>query len=87
MVGELSELKARAEDWLRRVADNRQTVVITRDGKRAGVLLSPAAYDELTERCRFVGAIVQGLADMQAGRVCSHEQVSRELRNRRDTND
>ena len=42
----VSDFKARASDWLRRIA---HPLVITQNGKPAGVLLSPAAFDELSE--------------------------------------
>jgi hypothetical protein len=39
------------------------------NGKAAGVLLSPAQFDALTERARFVAAIDEGLADVEGGIV------------------
>ncbi len=50
--------------------------------KAAGVLLSPAAYDELTERHQSVGAVDQGLSDVEAGRVTPHEVFVVEMRRR-----
>lgn len=46
------------------------------------MLLSPAAYDELTEHFRFMRAVEQGLADVEAGRVTPHEEVVAEMRRR-----
>ncbi len=57
-------------------------VVITQNGKAAGVLLSPPAYDELTERFRFMRTVEQGLTDAEAGRVTPHEEVVAEMRRR-----
>ena len=51
------------------MATNDAPVVVTQHGKPAGVLLSPKAFDELTERARFVTAVSEGLADAEAGRV------------------
>jgi prevent-host-death family protein len=45
----VSEFKAQASEWLRRVGESEQPVVITQNGKPAGVLLSPRAYDRLME--------------------------------------
>ena len=78
----VSDFKAKAADWLRRLVENSEPVVITQNGKAAGVLLSPAAYDELTERFRFMKAVEEGLADVEAGRVTPHEEVVTELRRR-----
>lgn len=78
----ISEFKAQATDLLRRVAESGEPLVITQNGKAAGVLLSPRSYDELTERARFLAAIDEGLADVEAGRVHSHEDVVAEMKQR-----
>ncbi len=78
----VSAFKAQAADWLRRLADSSEPVVITQNGKAAGVLLSPAAYDELTERLELMRAVVEGMDDVEAGRIASHEQVVAEMRRR-----
>lgn len=71
----VSDFKAQAADWLRRVAETDHPIVITQNGKAAGVLLSPAQFDALTERARFVAAVDEGLADVEAGRIHSHASV------------
>lgn len=78
----VSELKAHAPDYLRRIAETGAPVVVTHNGKAAGVLLSPEAYDELVERARFVAAVEDGIADADAGRVRGHDQVVRAMRAR-----
>jgi prevent-host-death family protein len=78
----VSDFKARAADWLRRIGETRQPLIITQNGKAAGVLISPAEFDRLTERARFVTAIEEGLADADAGRVRSHDEVVEVLKKR-----
>src|SRR5580704_8542673 len=78
----VSDFKAQATDWLKRAADSGQPVIITQNGRAAGVLLSPAEFDRLTERARFVGAVNEGLADAEAGRVHSHAAVVAEMKRR-----
>ncbi len=78
----VSDFKAKAAEWLRRLGESSEPVVITQNGKAAAVLLSPAAYDELTEHFRFMRAVEQGLADVEAGRVTPHEEVVAEMRRR-----
>jgi predicted transcriptional regulator len=43
------------------------------------VILSPEAYDELTERARFVAAVDEGLADAEAGRVHPDAAVAKRM--------
>ncbi|MBI4700117.1 MAG: type II toxin-antitoxin system Phd/YefM family antitoxin [Deltaproteobacteria bacterium] len=78
----VSELQAKAADWLQRLSESPEPIVITQNGKAAAVLLAPAAYDDLTERCRLVEAVEAGLADVEAGRVTAHEQVVAQMRGR-----
>lgn len=76
----VSEFKAQAADWLRRIAESGTPVVVTQNGRPAAVLLSPRAFDELTEQARFVSAVNDGLADVEAGRVHGHDEVLRRVR-------
>jgi antitoxin YefM len=78
----VSEFKAQAAEWLRRLCETDDPVIVTQNGKPAGVLLSPKAFDELTERARFVAAVEEGLADAEAGRVHAHADVVAELSER-----
>ena len=75
----VSEFKAQAAEWLRKIGEGGPPVVVTQNGRPAGVLLSPEAFDELTERARFVAAVNEGLADVEAGRVHSDEAVTKRM--------
>ncbi|MFS8066738.1 MAG: type II toxin-antitoxin system Phd/YefM family antitoxin [Byssovorax sp.] len=78
----VSDFKAQAADWLRRVAETGHPLVITQNGKAAGVLLSPAEFDRLNERAQFVSAVEEGLADADAGRLSDHDDVAARMRTR-----
>ncbi|MGA9752825.1 MAG: type II toxin-antitoxin system Phd/YefM family antitoxin [Acidobacteriota bacterium] len=75
----VSEFKAQAAEMLKRLAGSGEPLVITQNGKAAGVLLSPEAYDELTERGRFVDAVLEGTEDARTGRLVPHKEVRRSL--------
>lgn len=75
----MAEFKGRAAHWFRRVAENNQPVVITQNGKPAGVLLSPAEFDRLVERQRFLGDVAAGAADLDAGRTMTTDELKRRL--------
>ena len=75
----MAEFKGQAAHWFRRVAENNQPVVITQNGKPAGVLLSPAEFDRLVERERFLTEAVAGVADLDAGRTVSTKELKRRL--------
>lgn len=76
----VSEFKAQASEWLRKVSETDAAVVVTQNGKPAGVLISPRAFDALTEEARVRAAVREGLADLDAGRVHSDEGVERRTR-------
>lgn len=78
----VSDFKAQAADWLKRVASTGQPIVITQNGKAAGVLVSPAEFDRLRERAGLLEAIDAGLADEKAGRLVSHDAVVVEMKRR-----
>lgn len=75
----IGEFKAQAARWLRRLADTNQALVITRNGKPAGVLMSPSDFDRLQERQRFLESIAAGLADAEAGRLMSTQELTLKL--------
>lgn len=75
----VSEFKAQAAEWLRKIGEGGAPLVVTQNGKPAGVLLSPEAFDELTDRARFVAAVNEGLADAEAGRVHSDAAVAKRM--------
>jgi prevent-host-death family protein len=78
----VSEFKAQAAECFRRIAETGQPLVITQNGKAAGVLLSPNEFDRLSERARFVAAVEEGLRDADAGDLREHEEVVARLRAR-----
>ena len=78
----VSEFKAAAADWLKRLTDTNVPLVVTQHGRPAGVLLSPRAFDELTERAHFVAALHQGLDDVERGRVHDHAEVKQHMKKR-----
>ena len=54
-------------------------MVITQNGRPAGVLMSPADFDRLPERHRFLESVAAGIADAEAGRVMSTGELTRRL--------
>ena len=54
-------------------------MVITQNGRPAGVLLSPREYDRITERQRFLESIAAGLADAESGRVMDTAELGKRL--------
>jgi prevent-host-death family protein len=75
----IGDIKAHAGRVLRRLRDEGRPVVITQHGRPAGVLLSPEEYDRLREHDRFLEAVHEGLADAEAGRTITDEELGARL--------
>jgi len=76
----LGEFKAQAAKLLKRIGESGQPMVITQNGRPAGVLLSPREYDRIQERQRFLESIAAGLADAESGRTMSTMELRERLR-------
>lgn len=76
----LGEFKAQAAKMLKRIGESDQPMVITQNGRPAGVLLSPREYDRIQERQRFLESIAAGLADAESGRTMTTMELRERLR-------
>ena len=75
----LAEFKASASRVLRRLREGNRVVVITQNGKPAGVLLTPKEFDRLQDRELFGLAVQEGLRDSDSGRLIDDTDLTREL--------
>jgi antitoxin YefM len=79
----IGEFRNRTAHWLRHAVDSGHPVILTQNGRPAGVLLSPVAYDRLTEKERFLDSVAAGWEDSEAGHLLSADQVRADLATRR----
>lgn len=79
----IAQFKSEAPHWFKYIAASGQAVVITLNGKPAGVLLSPSEFDRIQERDRFLASVAAGVADADAGRVMSSADLRKRLSGRR----
>jgi len=75
----LADFKASASRLFRRLREEQRPLVITQNGKAAGVLITPQEFDRITERERFIAAVQEGLADSAAGRLIDDDDLGVEL--------
>jgi len=71
----LSDFKSKASKMLHNVQTSHRPLVITQNGKAAGVLISPSDFDLLTEQANFVDAVNRGLSDIEHGRILPDEDL------------
>ena len=75
----IGQFKGKAGQWLRQIAETGQRLIITQNGKAAGVLMSPAEFDKLRYQQMILQDIAAGAADVEAGRTVTTAQLKREL--------
>ncbi len=75
----LGEFKAQAARLLIELADGNRPMVLTQNGRPAGVLLSPVAFDRLRARQRFLESLAAGLADAEGGRTMTTDDLEDRL--------
>lgn len=75
----VGEFKSKTGRIVRQVRESGRPVVITQNGRPAAVLVSPADFDQFREHDRFLAAVHEGLADAEAGRVFTEEQIDEAL--------
>lgn len=81
----VGEFKTGLAKWLKSVRDSGRPLVITQNGRPAGVLLSPEAFDQLGHSKRFEESVQRGLVDAEAQRVFDASQLKQELQKRRSS--
>lgn len=75
----LGEFKSAISKWLKSIKNTGQPLVITQNGKPAGVLLSPEEYDDLINTKRFLESVSRGLAEAEKGETLSPNELKSEI--------
>ena len=79
----ISEFKSSLSKWLKNIQNTGHPLVITQNGRPAGVLLSPSEYDELVYQTHFLDSVKRGISDAESGNVYSTKELKKELGKRR----
>lgn len=79
----VGEFKTNISKWLKSVRETGHPIVITQNGKPAGVLLSPTEYDELVYKRLFLDSVNRGLEDAESRNEYTTEELEERLKQRR----
>lgn len=80
----IGEFKSCISKWFRNIRNTGHPLVITQNGKPAGVLISPSEYDALVYKKLFVESVDRGLSDANSNSVYSTVELQAELQKRRN---
>jgi prevent-host-death family protein len=80
----VGQFKSGLAKYLKEVRNKRNSLIITQNGKPAGVLISPSEFDDLRQTKLFINSISRGLSNSEKGEVLSTSQIRTELQKERD---
>jgi prevent-host-death family protein len=78
----IAELKAHLSESVRSLEQRGRPLVVTLNGKPAAVVMSPRAYDRVSHQLRVGAKIEAGIADGDAGRVVTDDELTRRMAKR-----
>ena len=79
----VAEFKVQISKYLNSIRSTGRPMVITQNGKPAGVLISPDDFDELVYQKSLIESISRGLSDIQNGNIFTTDELRAELEKRR----
>ena len=82
----VGQFKSGLAKYLKDIQVRNHSLVITQNGKPAGVLVSPTEYDSLNETKMFIESISRGLVDSKNSDIFTTAQLKSELKKYRASN-
>ena len=79
----VGQFKAGLAKYLKDIQIHKNSLIITQNGKPAGVLISPEEFDKLRETKLFIDSISRGLSDSEKGDVLTTAQLKNQLKKHR----
>lgn len=78
----VTEFRANAAQYIEQVQETGQPVVLTQHGRSAAVLLDVASYEAMVDELALLRDVRQADEQLTAGKLGSHDAVTRTLRAR-----
>lgn len=78
----LSDFKSDASQWLKRLQEESDAVVLTQNGRASAVVQSYDTFQRQQQALLMLKLLAQGEADIAAGRLVPQEEVFAKLRER-----
>ena len=79
----VGQFKSGLARYLKEIQENNNSLIITQNGKPAGVLISPSEFDELRRTKLFLESISRGLTDSEKGEKLTTSQLKKEIKRAR----
>ncbi len=78
----LSDFKADASQWLKRLQEDSESVVLTQNGRASAVVQSYETFQRQQQALLMLKLLAQGEADIAAGRTIPQEEVFERMEKR-----
>lgn len=78
----LSDFKSDASQWLKRLQDESDAVVLTQNGRASAVVQSYETFQRQQQALLMLKLLAQGEADIAAGRTFPQEEVFERIEKR-----
>lgn len=75
----VGQFKSNLAKYLKEIQEKQNSLIITQNGKPAGVLISPAEFDELRQTKLFLNSVSRGILDSENGEVYTTAQLRKEI--------
>jgi antitoxin YefM len=79
----IGEFKTSISKWFKNIQHTGHPLIITQNGKPAGVLLSPQDYDDLVYQQAFLDSVNRGITDAESGRTLRTKEIREIIKKRR----
>lgn len=79
----VGQFKSNLAKYFKEIQEKKNSLIITQNGKPAGVLISPSEFDELRQTKLFIDSVSRGLADLEKGDTYTTSEVKKELKKAR----
>ena len=76
----VGEFKTGISKFLKSLNETGRHLIITQNGRPAGVVLTPGEYDKLTYQNSFVNSVNQGQHDIESGEYYTTDQVNEKIK-------
>jgi len=79
----IAEFKTGISKCFKNLQSSGHPLIITQNGKPAGVLLTPRDYDELVYRKSFLDSVGKGMSDAEKKKIYRSDEIKSILTDRR----
>jgi len=79
----VAEFKSGLSRYLKSLRETGHPLIITQNGRPAGVLITPSEYDQLTYRQLFTESVLRGAQEIESGESYSTDEIKQKIQEAR----